>query len=149
YGHHHAIKRSHRTPAKAARPARPDDRGAGRQHGKGGGTPEYCPTLHFEIDRRTGACSRRTLVRSRPQGVVPTEYGRALIDCGVAVFDDLRQGVKNIEFLADPATGEARVGGNPSLITNFATAVVDRLSERYPRMMFHLDGGLTEISLYR
>src|SRR4051812_43502432 len=43
----------------------------------------------------------RLLDRSR-QGVEPTEYGRALLDCGVAVFDELRQGVKNIEFLANP-----------------------------------------------
>jgi DNA-binding transcriptional LysR family regulator len=67
-----------------------------------------------------------------------------LLDCGIAVFDDLRQGVKNIEFLANPATGEARIGGNPFLTANFACAVVDRLSRRYPRMMFHLDAGQTE-----
>ena len=45
----------------------------------------------------------RLLDRHR-QGVEPTEYGRALLECGAAVFDDLRQGVKNIEFLADPAS---------------------------------------------
>src|SRR5262245_25892326 len=45
-----------------------------------------------------------------PQGVEPTEYGRALLDGGVAAFDDLRQAVKNIEFLADPTTGELRIG---------------------------------------
>jgi DNA-binding transcriptional LysR family regulator len=78
------------------------------------------------------------------QGVEPTAYGRALLDCGTAAFDDLRQGVKNIEFLADPATGEARVGGNPFLASTFACAVVDRLSRRYPRMMFHVEGGPTE-----
>src|SRR6266536_3343450 len=49
----------------------------------------------------------RLLDRSR-QGVEPTEYGRALLNCGVAVFDELRQGLKNIEFLTDPATGNVR-----------------------------------------
>jgi DNA-binding transcriptional LysR family regulator len=53
------------------------------------------------------------LVDRQRQGVEPTAYGRALLDCGLAVFDELRQGVKNIEFLADPATGEVRVEGNP------------------------------------
>ena len=43
----------------------------------------------------------RLLERHR-QGIEPTQYGRALLGCGVAVFDELRQGVKNIEFLADP-----------------------------------------------
>src|SRR3979411_1335024 len=34
-----------------------------------------------------------------PHGIQPTIYGRALINCGVAVFDELRQGVKQLEFL--------------------------------------------------
>src|SRR6476659_4285542 len=32
------------------------------------------------------------------RGVEPTEFGRALLDGGVAVFDELRQTVKKIEF---------------------------------------------------
>ena len=79
----------------------------------------------------------RLLDRHR-QGVEPTEYGRALLDCGVAVFDDLRQGVKNIEFLADPTAGEVRIGSTPFLAASFVSAVVDRLSRRYPRIVFHL-----------
>src|ERR1700752_5000134 len=46
----------------------------------------------------------RLLERHR-QGVEPTEYGRALLDGGLAVFDDLRQAVKKIEFIADPTVG--------------------------------------------
>ena len=79
----------------------------------------------------------RLLDRHR-QGVEPTEYGRALLDCGVAVFDDLRQGVKNIEFLADPTAGEVRIGSKPFVAASFVSAVVDRLSRRYPRIVFHL-----------
>jgi DNA-binding transcriptional LysR family regulator len=45
-----------------------------------------------------------------PQGVEPTLYGRALLKWATAVFDDLRQGVREIQFLADPAAGEVRVG---------------------------------------
>ena len=67
----------------------------------------------------------RLLDRHR-QGVSPTEYGRALIHCGVAVFDDLRQGVKNIEFLADPAAGEARIGCNPFIAASFVSNVIDK-----------------------
>src|SRR4051794_28255672 len=47
----------------------------------------------------------RLLDRSR-QGIEPTRYGRALLDSGAVVFDELRQGVKKIEFLTDPAVGE-------------------------------------------
>src|SRR6267142_5896535 len=42
----------------------------------------------------------RLLDRHR-QGVVPTQCGRALLDGGAAVFDELRQTVRNIAFLAD------------------------------------------------
>jgi DNA-binding transcriptional LysR family regulator len=98
------------------------------------------PAISRSIAELEHALGVRLLDRHR-QGVEPTEYGRALLDCGVAVFDDLRQGVKKIEFLADPTTGEARVGGNPFLAATFACAVVDRLSRRYPRIMFHLVAG--------
>src|SRR5712692_6979146 len=37
-----------------------------------------------------------------PQGVEPTQYGRALLKHGVVAFDELKLGVQNIEFLADP-----------------------------------------------
>lgn len=43
------------------------------------------------------------------QGVEPTLYGRALLKRGLAVFDELRQSVEEIEFLADPSAGELRV----------------------------------------
>src|SRR5258708_32936408 len=56
----------------------------------------------------------RLLDRHR-KGIGPTEYGRALLECGVAVFDVLRQGVKRIEFLAVPTGGEVRIGCNPFL----------------------------------
>src|SRR5262245_65223696 len=43
------------------------------------------------------------------RGGEPTLYGRALHKWGNAVFDDLRQGIKEIEYLADPTTGDLRV----------------------------------------
>ena len=78
------------------------------------------------------------LLERNSQGVEPTAYGRALLNGGVAAFDDLRQAVKNIEFLADPTAGEVRIGCTPILAASFVSAVVDRLSRRYPRMVFQL-----------
>ena len=55
------------------------------------------------------------------QGVEPTIYGRALLKRGIAAFDEFKQGLRDIEFLANPTVGEVRVGcpefcgsGNPS-----------------------------------
>jgi hypothetical protein len=39
-----------------------------------------------------------------------TSYGAALLKCGVNVFDEMRQGLKQIEFLRDPTSGELAVG---------------------------------------
>ena len=55
-----------------------------------------------------------------------------------AAFDELRQGVKDIEFLADPSAGEVRIGTTPPLSASFVSAVIDRLSQRYPRIVFQV-----------
>jgi DNA-binding transcriptional LysR family regulator len=52
----------------------------------------------------------------------------------------LRQGVKKIELLADPGAGEVRIGSTYYTGETFVTAVIERLSRRYPRMTFHLVG---------
>jgi len=101
------------------------------------------PNISRSIAELEHTLGVRLLDRHR-QGIEPTEYGRALLDCGVAAFDDLRQGVKNIAFLADPAAGELRIGTTTLLAASFVSALVDRLSRRYPRMVFHLVTGYTE-----
>jgi DNA-binding transcriptional LysR family regulator len=101
------------------------------------------PNISRSIGELEQALGVRLLDRHR-QGIEPTEYGRALLDCGAAVFDDLRQGVKNIAFLADPAAGELRIGTTTFLAASFVSALVDRLSRRYPRIVFHLVTGYTE-----
>jgi DNA-binding transcriptional LysR family regulator len=73
-----------------------------------------------------------------PQGVEPTASGQALMRCGIAVFDDLRQGVKEIEFLADPSAGELSLGCTEPLAAGFVSVVIDRLAHRYPKAMFQV-----------
>jgi len=67
-----------------------------------------------------------------PRGVEPTSYGTALVRRGLAVFDELRQGVDEIAFMADPTKGEVRIGCNESLSAALLPAVIARLSEQYP-----------------
>jgi len=82
----------------------------------------------------------RLLDRS-PRGVEPTAYGRALIKRGVAVFDELTQGVKDIEFLADPTAGELRIGAGESMAAGPIPVAIDRLSRQYPRISVHVATG--------
>ena len=79
----------------------------------------------------------RLLDRSR-QGVEATPYGRALVKRGVAMFDELRQGVEDIASLTDPAVGEIRMGGSEHTISAIYSPVIHRFSEQYPRMSFHI-----------
>jgi DNA-binding transcriptional LysR family regulator len=83
-----------------------------------------------------------------PQGVEPTRYGRALIKRGTTIFDELKQGVKEIEFLADPTTGELRIGASEPVAAAIVSVVIERLSQQYPRLVFHLLPGYTT-DLYR
>ena len=58
------------------------------------------PNISNSVANLERALGVRLLDRGR-QGVAATPYGRAVIDCGVAIFDDLRQGLSKIRFLAD------------------------------------------------
>ena len=73
-----------------------------------------------------------------PRGVVPTPYGRALIKRSVTVFDELRLGVKDLEFLADPTAGEVRIAAPMIMAAGLVPAVINRLTRRHPRVVCHL-----------
>ena len=85
-----------------------------------------------ELERNMGV---RLLDRTS-HGIAPTESGRALIAGGAAMFDELRQAVKKIEFLANPTAGEVRIGSVIPLAASFVYAVIDQLSRHHPRIMF-------------
>jgi DNA-binding transcriptional LysR family regulator len=69
---------------------------------------------------------------------VPTPYGRALIKRGIAIFDELKQGIREIELLADPTAGEVRIAAPMALATGFVAAAIDRFARKYPRIVCHL-----------
>ena len=82
----------------------------------------------------------RLLDRSH-RGIEPTPYGLALKKRSVVLFNELRQGVQDIEFLADPTAGELRIGATEPIAAAIVAPVVDRLSRHYPRMAFHVAPG--------
>ena len=95
------------------------------------------PAISRSISDLEHALGVRLLDRG-VRGIEPTPYGRALIKRGVAAFDELRQGVRDIEFLADPTAGELRIGCPESLAAGPVLAVIDRLTRRHPRIVFHV-----------
>jgi DNA-binding transcriptional LysR family regulator len=79
----------------------------------------------------------RLFDRSR-QGAEPTIYGRAVLDRGVAAFDELKQCVKDIEFLRDPGSGELRIAGTEPMVAGLIPQIVDQISRLYPRVAFQV-----------
>jgi DNA-binding transcriptional LysR family regulator len=90
----------------------------------------------------------RLLDRDR-HGAEPTIYGDALLKRGVAAFDELRLGVKDIEFLSDPTGGEVRVGTIEIMIAGLVTHIISRLSRQYPRLTFTVLQAATRAMLHR
>jgi DNA-binding transcriptional LysR family regulator len=97
-----------------------------------------------ELERALGV---RLLDRNR-RGVEPTHFGRAIIKRGIAIFDEVRQGIKDVEYLADPAAGELVIGCSEVLASGPVFAAIDRLAGSHPRMTFKVVTG-TRATLYR
>ena len=95
------------------------------------------PAVSDSIANLEDALRVRLLDRSS-KGVEPTIYANVLLKRGVVVFDELRQGIRDIEFLANPKAGEVRVGCPEGLAAGLVPAIIDRLSRRYPRVDVHV-----------
>jgi len=81
----------------------------------------------------------RLLDRST-HGVAPTRYADAILKRCVTVFDELQQGVRDVEFLADPTTGEMSIGYSESLAgTVLFLKLIERFSRQYPRVILKAD----------
>jgi DNA-binding transcriptional LysR family regulator len=74
-----------------------------------------------------------------PQGVEPTRYGQALLKRGLAAFDELKQGIRDIEFLADPTAGELTIGHPEFMGRVILPQMIERFSEKYPRVIVRAD----------
>jgi DNA-binding transcriptional LysR family regulator len=75
------------------------------------------------------------LLDRNARGVEPTFYAHALLKRGDVVFDELMQGVRDIEFMANPEVGEIRVASGDTMAAGLLAPVIDRLSRRYPEIV--------------
>jgi DNA-binding transcriptional LysR family regulator len=74
-----------------------------------------------------------------PRGVEPTVYADALLKRSRAAFDELREGVRDIESLADPTSGEVRIGSVETVSATILPEIIKRFSKRYPRVVLRVD----------
>src|SRR3954469_17098001 len=88
-----------------------------------------------DLERSLGV---RLFDRSR-RGAEPTIYARALLARGRVAFDELRQGIRDIEFLANPTSGELTIGYPESMARHILPKIVERFFEKYPRVIMHVE----------
>ncbi len=105
------------------------------------------PVISKALADLEAALGVRLFDRDR-HGSVPTAFGRALINRSVAALDELRQGVKELEFLADPATGEVMIGGLAAMVGGLLPRIVAELRLAHPRLTCNVTQVLTSPGLY-
>ncbi len=89
------------------------------------------PTVWEVIANLEHGVGVRLLDRS-PKGVEPTRYGHALLKRTLIVFDELKQGIKDIEFLADPTAGEITIACPLGIAFTVIPHVIERFVKKYP-----------------
>jgi DNA-binding transcriptional LysR family regulator len=95
------------------------------------------PAVSKAIAALERTLGKRLLERSR-KGIELTSFGEAFLDCGTAVFDDLRKGVEAIDFLADPTAGEVRIACSEPVSVGIVSALISRFVRDYPRIVFNV-----------
>lgn len=82
-----------------------------------------------------------TLLERSRLGVEPTLYGKALLKRSIALCNDLRSGVDELQSLADPTMGELRIGSTEPVMAGLLPTIIDRLSRQYPKLALHVIEG--------
>jgi DNA-binding transcriptional LysR family regulator len=72
------------------------------------------------------------------RGVKPTVYARAMMDRSVAAFDEIKQGIRTLENLADPTAGELWIGCIESVSVLTLPPLLQDFMQQYPRVVVHV-----------
>ncbi len=89
------------------------------------------------------------LLDRSPRGVSPTLYAAALLKRGEVAFDELRQGIREIEFLANPEAGEVGVAAGDTAASGLLPAVIERLSAAHPQIAIRVTQANAETMDFR
>ncbi len=106
------------------------------------------PAISESIANLEAAVGVRLLDRST-RGIEPTGYAHALLKRSRVVFDELMQGIKDIEFLANATVGEVRVAAGDTLAAGLMSAVIDRFSRHHSQIVVRVVQASTETLDFR
>lgn len=101
------------------------------------------PSVSESVSKLESALGVPLLDRTS-RGVEATLYATALLRRGDAVFDELMQGVQEIEFLANPRQGEVCVATGDTGAAGLLAPAIDRLATRYPEIVVRVSQASAE-----
>ena len=89
------------------------------------------PAVSKAISEIEGTLGVRLFDRGS-RGAELTAYGEVLLRCGINVFDEMRQGLRSLEYLSDPNSGEVRLGCTDIILHSLVPSIVRRFSKQHP-----------------
>jgi DNA-binding transcriptional LysR family regulator len=112
-----------------------------------GGMRKAAQTLHLSQPAVSKAMSELEdalglqLLERGARGVVPTTYGQALVRRSKGLLDELQGTLRELAHIADPESGEVRLGAMDTLQAGLVGAAILAQLERHPRMRFTVELG--------
>src|SRR5439155_8866795 len=88
------------------------------------------PAVSKAISEIEGTLGVRLFDRGS-QGAELTAYGEVLLRCGINVFDEMQQGLRSLEHLSDPHSGEVRLGCT-DIILHSLVPPLRKFSAKFP-----------------
>jgi DNA-binding transcriptional LysR family regulator len=79
------------------------------------------------------------LLDRNSQGVEPTVYGQALLKRAIAAFDELKQGLRDLEYIANPTVGEIRIGCPDSVPAVILPTMIRGFCRDFPAIALRFD----------
>ena len=95
------------------------------------------PAISRAVAELEKALGVRLLDRDR-RGVVLTLYGRSLVRCASVVVDELKQGLRALDFLADMAAGELHIGCPEAHASWLLPAAIERFYANHSQVSVHV-----------
>jgi DNA-binding transcriptional LysR family regulator len=89
------------------------------------------PAVSKAISEIEGTLGVRLFDRGA-QGAELTAYGEVLLRCGINVFDEMQQGLRSLEYLSNPNSGEVRLGCTDIILHSLMPPILRRFSKQHP-----------------
>jgi DNA-binding transcriptional LysR family regulator len=77
------------------------------------------------------------LLHRSSRGVELTPCGHLLVARARVIFDEVRQGLTDIEHMSDPTRGVVRIGTTEP-VTVVVSEIISRMARQYPRIVYHV-----------